>query len=284
MPDGAVPEEPDVGGPATDVEKDHAQLTLVGIEHGFGRGERLQHDVVHRQAGAVDRAHHVVHRGDRASDDVHLDLEPHPRHPDGLADAVLLVDDERLREHVNDLAVLRQVDGPRGVDGALDVDHRDFAVLVADGDDAAAVDAPDVAAGDARVHARHFDPGHLLGLAHGLADRLHGRVDVHDDPLAQATGRRRADSHHVDAAAGVRLGDDRADLRRADVEPDDVLLESLASYPWPPFLRTTWSRKRRSIAVTPSPVRPICASTPASRANRSSHSSAPSRTSMPSTV
>src|SRR2546425_6706751 len=45
-------------------------------------------------------------------------------HPDGLADAVLLVDDERLREHVNDLAVLRQVDGPRGVDGALDVDHR----------------------------------------------------------------------------------------------------------------------------------------------------------------
>src|SRR2546426_4327257 len=38
---------------------------------------------------------------------------PHPRHPDGLADAVLLVDDERLREHVNDLAVLMQVDGPR---------------------------------------------------------------------------------------------------------------------------------------------------------------------------
>src|SRR5207249_7257094 len=56
----------------------------------------------------------------RASDDVHLDLEPHPRHPDGLADAVLLVDDERLREHVDDLAVLRQVDGPRGVDGALE--------------------------------------------------------------------------------------------------------------------------------------------------------------------
>src|SRR5215470_9239931 len=38
VPDGAVTEEPDVGRPAADVEEDHAELALVGIEDGFGRG------------------------------------------------------------------------------------------------------------------------------------------------------------------------------------------------------------------------------------------------------
>ena len=140
---------------------------------------------------------------------------------------------------MDDLAVLRQVDGASGIDGALDVDRGDLTVLVADGDDAAAVHAPDVAAGHAGVHSRHLDAGHLLGLADGLPDGLHGGVDVDDDPLAQPARGRGAHADHVDAAGGVRLGDDRADLRRAHVEPDDEVLRSLARYPWPPFLSTT---------------------------------------------
>src|SRR5262249_24924141 len=185
------------------------------------------------------RSHDVVDRGDRAGDDVDFDLEAHARHAHRLANPILLVDDERLGQQVDDLAGLRQGDGPRCVDGALDVHRPDFAVLVADRDDTSAVDASDVAARDTRVHARDLGPGHLLGLTHGLADGFHGRVDVHDDTLAQAARRRRSDPHHVHATGGIRLGDDRADLRRADVEPDDVLFRSLARYPWPPFLRTT---------------------------------------------
>ena len=49
-------------------------------------------------------------------------------------------------------------------------------------------------------------------------------------------------------------------------------------------LRTTWSRKRRSMEATASPVARSCASTPWSRPSLASHSSLPSRTSTPSIV
>jgi hypothetical protein len=62
VPDGAVAEERHVGGAAADVDEDDAQLLLVGKQHGLGRGDRLQHNVLHGQAGAVDRAHHVLDR------------------------------------------------------------------------------------------------------------------------------------------------------------------------------------------------------------------------------
>ena len=121
VPDGAVAEERHVGGAAADVDEDDAQLLLVGEEHRLGRGQRLEHDVLHGQPGAVHRADDVLHGRHRAGDDVHLDLQAHARHADRLPHAVLVVDDERLREHVDDLAVLRQVDGAGGLDGALDV-------------------------------------------------------------------------------------------------------------------------------------------------------------------
>ena len=107
VPDGAVAEERDVGGAAADVDEEDAQLLLLGGQHRLRRGERLQHDVLHREAGAVDAPDHVLHRGDGAGDDVHLDLEPHAGHAERLPHAVLVVDHEGLGQHVDDLAVLR---------------------------------------------------------------------------------------------------------------------------------------------------------------------------------
>src|SRR5213592_3851702 len=62
------------------------------------RGERLEDDVVHGEARAVHRADDVLDRGHRGGDDVHLDLEAHARHPDGIADPVAVVHDEVLRQ------------------------------------------------------------------------------------------------------------------------------------------------------------------------------------------
>ncbi len=50
-----------------------------------------------------------------------LRLEPHARHADRLADAFLVVDDEFLRQDVEDLLVGRDRDRLRRVDHALDV-------------------------------------------------------------------------------------------------------------------------------------------------------------------
>ena len=92
-----------------------------GVEHRLGRRERLEHEVGDVQAAALAALDDVLRRGDRGGDDVDLGLEPHARHAERLADAVLVVDDELLRQHVQDLAVHRQRDRARGVEHALDV-------------------------------------------------------------------------------------------------------------------------------------------------------------------
>jgi len=97
-------------------------------------------------------------------DDVHLGLEPHAAHADRVLDAVLVVDDELLRDHVDDLAVHRDGDRLGGLDDAFHVGGRDLVVLARDRDDAAAVDAADVVAGDAGVDALDLDARHALGL------------------------------------------------------------------------------------------------------------------------
>src|SRR4030067_761656 len=90
------------------------------------------------------------------------------------------------------------------------------AVLAGHGDDAAAVRALDVAAGDAGVDAPHRRAGHLLGLGDGDLDRLDRGVDVDDDAPPQAPRRGRADADDVEAAdARRRPGGDGADLRPA---------------------------------------------------------------------
>jgi hypothetical protein len=79
----------------------------------------------------------------------------------------------------------------------------------------------------------------LLGLAHRRLDRLPGRLDVDDAPLAEAARRGRADAEDHELAGRAGLGDDGADLGRAHVQPNDEVFRSCACYPWPPFVRTT---------------------------------------------
>ena len=50
----------------------------------------------------------VLDGGRARRDDVDVDLEARSGHPDGRADAVLLVHHEVLRQHVEDLAAVRQ--------------------------------------------------------------------------------------------------------------------------------------------------------------------------------
>ena len=67
--------------------------------------------------------------GDRGGDDVHLRLEAHAGHAERLADAVLVVDDVLLRQHVDDLAVQRDGDRLGRVDHRGDVGLADLLVL-----------------------------------------------------------------------------------------------------------------------------------------------------------
>ena len=57
----------------------------------------------------------------RPGDDVHLRLQAHAGHADRIADALLAVDDEFLRQHVQDLLVGRNGDRLGRIDDVLDV-------------------------------------------------------------------------------------------------------------------------------------------------------------------
>ena len=57
-------------------------------------------------------------------DDVHLDLEAHAAHAERLAHVLLPVDDEFLRQDVQDLLVVRDRDRLRRLDDAVDVGLR----------------------------------------------------------------------------------------------------------------------------------------------------------------
>ena len=221
-------EHRDVGRAAADIDQAHAELLLVVGEHRVARRELLEHDVLDREAAALHALHDVLRGALGAGDDVHLRFQAHARHADRLADAFLAVDQEFLRQDVQDLLVGRNRDRARRVDDALDVFRRHF--FVADRDDAVRVQAAHVAAGDARVHRVDLAAGHQLGFFDRALDRLHRRLDVHDDAALQAARRMRAEADDFDATVVRDLADDRHDLRRADVEADDQVAVILSRH------------------------------------------------------
>ena len=139
-----------------------------------------------------------------------VDLEPRAGHADRRADAVLLVDDEVLRQHVQDLAAGRQRHRLGRVDRPAHVVAGDLAVLAGDGDDAAAVEALDVRARQRQVHGVDLDAGHQLGFLDRLLDRVDGRLEVDDDAALDAARLGDADADDVEAAVVEALADDAA--------------------------------------------------------------------------
>ena len=103
--DRAVVIDSDVGGAAADVDQHHAELALFVGKHGFGRGQRRQHHLGDVEAGAVAALDDILRRGRGAGHDMNLGFEAHAGHAERLANAVLVVDDVVLRQHVDHVAV-----------------------------------------------------------------------------------------------------------------------------------------------------------------------------------
>ena len=229
VPDRAASEESDIRGAATDVDQADPEVLFVLHQYRLARGELLEHDVLHVEAAAVHALDDVLRSARRASDDVHLGLQPDARHADRLPDSVLVVDDELLREDVKDVLVGRDRNRPRGVDHPVDVAGADLAVP--DRHDALRVEAANVAPGHPDVDRPDGLPGHHLGLLHRVPDGLHGVFDVdHHAPLepAREVG---SDPQELDFARFRGCAHQRHHLRGADVEPRDEALLRSRSHP-----------------------------------------------------
>src|SRR5690606_22998011 len=135
----------------------------------------------------------------------------------GIGHAVLPVDDELLRDHVQDLAV-----GGHGYMGgvfeqSLHVALRDLVVAVGDGDDAAALEALHMVSRDADDDALDGHVGGAFGLLHGGTHGGHRLVDVDDHTPVQALAFGDAHAEDVDTVHGVGRSHHRANLGGADV-------------------------------------------------------------------
>ena len=219
--EAAVGEKRDVRRPATDIDQRHAQVELVVVEHGFGGGEHLHHQILDAHARLVDALDDVLHRGQRAGDDVGLDFEPGAGHPHRVSHPFLTVDDEAARDHVDDLPIIGHRDRARGVDHPADVLVPDLTVGTGDRDHAAAVLAQDVRAGQAHEGGLDLVAAHSLRGIHRVADAPDGLLHVDNHAATETLGRCLTETDDVEAALR-RLADDAADLGCADIECCDV--------------------------------------------------------------
>ena len=181
------------------------------------------HDLYPRLVDATDE---VLCRRGAAGHDVNIDLEPGAGEPDRRPNALLFVHDKILRQHVEDLAAGGQRDRPRRINGATHIVSRNFAVLARHRNDAPAVEALDVRAADSEVDAADLDARHQLSFFDRPLDRLDRRIEVYDDTAFEPLGFGHAETDHIDATFVEQLADNRANLRRADVQPDYVAFMS----------------------------------------------------------
>ena len=86
---------------------------------------------------------------------------------------------------------------------------------------AAIVEAADMPAGHAEIHAANLHVGHLLGLDDGVAHVLLGLGRVGDFAFAHAPRSRLAEADDVQCAVGAPFANDGADFRRADFQTDN---------------------------------------------------------------
>ena len=229
VPEASALVDRDVGRTASDVDERHAELFLVLGQHRVARRQLLGDRFRYVRAGAVHAGDDVLRRALAAGDDVHVHLQPRAGHAHWSADAILLVDDEVLGQHVEDLASRRQRHRLRCVDRAAHVLAGDLAILAGDGDHAAAVESLDVRAREREMDRIDFDAGHQLGLFDRLLDRLDGCLGVDDEAAPDAARLGDAEADDVEAPAVQHLAHHRGHLRGADVQPDQVSFSSCHS-------------------------------------------------------
>ena len=184
VPEAAALEDSEVGRAAADIDERDAQLLLVLGEDRLARGQLLEHRVEHRHARPIHAGDDVLRGRGAAGHDVDVHFEPRAGHADRRADAVLLVDDEVLRQDVQDLAAARQRDRLGRVDRAPDVLARDLPVLAGHRHDAAAVEGLDVRARQSEVDGIDLDAGGEFRFVDRLLDRFDGRLEVDDHAAA----------------------------------------------------------------------------------------------------
>ena len=96
-------------GLGANIDQSRTVLLIVFSQRRF-RGRKLLEDHVgNDQSGAIYGVNSVLARGHRAGNDMDFDCQPGSGHPDGIVNAILVVNDEFLRQAIDNFAAGREL-------------------------------------------------------------------------------------------------------------------------------------------------------------------------------
>jgi hypothetical protein len=139
-------------------------------------------------------------------------------HTDRVFYTILVVYDKFLRQNMDDLTVHGKSNGLGRIDHPFDILFCYYFVFAADRDNAFAVYAPDMIAGNSGKYILDMASRHQLGLLNGPFDRLDGFIDVDDDTPAQSLGGGGPYPCNAQGIILVYLGHNYGNLGRADIK------------------------------------------------------------------
>jgi len=218
---GVVQENRHITGPSAHIDEGHAQVLFVMIQHRFRGSQRFQHYILNMEAGAFAALDDILDGRNGPRYNVDLGFKPDPGHADRVVDPFLVIDDELLRKHVQNLPVKGQSDGAGGIHNAIHIGLGDLPAL--DGDNAVTVEALDVGSRNPCEDRGNLAAGHQFRFIDGLADRMNGLVDIDHHASAQANRRVGPHADDIDPFRG-HFPHYRADFRGPEVKADDQFL------------------------------------------------------------
>src|SRR5215472_1281586 len=213
----------DFGGTPANVEQAAAKVSLILRQASFGGRKRFEHRVADENSGFVRRGDEILRRRDRRSDDVNVGYQALANHADGIANVVLHIHDEFVRENVENFAVLGKRNVARGVHGTADVFAFDVARALTQCDSASAVHAAHVMSGDADERFFNGNVSHAFGFFGGAADGTNRGIEIDDESFAQTLGFGRAKRQELYDFA-FDFGDEDGSLCAAYIEPNYVFI------------------------------------------------------------
>ncbi len=153
-----------LGGAVSDVENQSAELPFVVRQHGFGSCERLEDHFDHLDARSIDARQKRLSPGDISGHQMNRHLESSAQHSERISDTSLFIDDELLRNGVEDLAIRWEGSRLGGFEYSVDVLTGDLTILPCYRHNAAGIDTADIGASHTDVGSRDLDSGHDLGF------------------------------------------------------------------------------------------------------------------------
>src|SRR5690348_6694877 len=189
-PNAAVLVDDQIRRTCSQINQSNSQLPVISVQARFSTGQRLKDrpTVGNFDARAVHSSHHVLPSqcGNRHHVDIGLQMRTH--HAQRIADAVLGIQQELLRQNVQQLAVRRDGNALRRPNHLADVFPSNSMPAIRNGDSAARIDASNVRAADTDVCDVDGDPCGRFSRIHGFLDRKNGRIQINNQAFVPTFG------------------------------------------------------------------------------------------------